>query len=38
MNVPAPYLEALLKKFDRNGNGVVEFEEFLSYLTNCPYK
>jgi hypothetical protein len=38
MKVPAPYLEALLQKFDRNGNGVVEFEEFLSYLTGCPYK
>jgi len=38
MKVPAAYLEALLKKFDRNGNGVVEFEEFLSYLTACPYK
>ena len=38
MKVPATYLEALLQKFDRNGNGVVEFEEFLSYLTACPYK
>ena len=38
LKVPAAYLEALLKKFDRNGNGVVEFEEFLAYLTSCPYK
>jgi len=38
IRVPAPYVEALLKKFDRNGNGVVEFEEMLSFLTHNPYK
>jgi Ca2+-binding EF-hand superfamily protein len=32
------YLDALLKKFDRNGHGVVEFEELLSFLTSSPYK
>lgn len=38
IRVPAPYVEALMKKFDRNGNGVVEFEEMLSFLTHNPYK
>ncbi len=38
MRVPPSHLQALLHKFDRNGNGVVEFEEFLTYLTACPYK
>lgn len=38
IRVPAPYVEALLRKFDRNGNGVVEFEEMLSFLTHSPYK
>ena len=36
--VPKRHLEALLRKFDRNGNGVVEFEEFVAYLTCDPYK
>lgn len=38
IRVPPPYVEALLRKFDRNGNGVVEFEEMLSFLTQNPFK
>ena len=29
---------ALLKKFDTNGNGVIEFEEFCDYIIRNPYK
>jgi Ca2+-binding EF-hand superfamily protein len=32
------YLDALLKRFDRHHNGNIEFEEFVSYLIDCPYK
>jgi len=32
------YLDALLKRFDRNGNGVIEFEEFIGYVMENPYK
>jgi Ca2+-binding EF-hand superfamily protein len=39
LNLAAPdkYLEALLLKFDRNGNGVVEFDEFLQYVVYDRY-
>ena len=39
LNLTAPdkYLEALLVKFDRNGNGIVEFEEFLHFIVNDRY-
>lgn len=32
------YLDALLARFDRRGDGCVEFEEFVSYLVDSPYK
>jgi Ca2+-binding EF-hand superfamily protein len=32
------YLDALLKRFDRRGDGVIEFEELVSYLMEDPYK
>lgn len=32
------YCTALLKKFDKNGNGVIEFEEFCDYIIHNPYK
>jgi len=32
------YLDALLKPFDRNNDGVVEFEELVGYLMEKPYK
>lgn len=32
------YLDALLKRFDRNNNGVIEFEEFIGYVIENPYK
>jgi Ca2+-binding EF-hand superfamily protein len=31
-------LDALLRKFDRRGDGVIEFEEFVAYLMANPYK
>ena len=30
-------LEALIRKFDRNGNGVIEFEEFQTFLVQDRY-
>ena len=38
MSVERKYLTALLNKFDRNGNGVIEFEEFCNFLINDPYR
>jgi len=38
MSVDRRFLTALLKKFDRNGNGVIEFEEFSNFLINDPYR
>lgn len=32
------YLDALLKRFDRRGDGVIEFEELVGYLMENPYK
>ena len=32
------YVSALLKQFDTNGNGVIEFEEFCDYIIRNPYK
>ena len=39
LNLSAPdmYLEALMDKFDRNGNGIVEFEEVLQYVVYDRY-
>lgn len=31
------YLSALFKKFDRDGSGYIEFDEFLYFLTYNPY-
>jgi len=36
--VDTSFLDALLKPFDREGNGVVEFEELVSHLMEKPYK
>ena len=32
------YMRGLFRKFDANDNGVIEFEEFCSFLINDPYK
>ena len=32
------FVTALFKKFDANKNGVIEFEEFMDYLIQNPYK
>jgi len=32
------FLAELLGKFDRNKNGVIEFEEFVHYIIHNPYK
>jgi Ca2+-binding EF-hand superfamily protein len=32
------YLDALLARFDRRGDGCIEFEEFMNYLIDSPYK
>lgn len=32
LNVDDKYLEALIKKLDANGNGQVEFEEFVHFI------
>lgn len=32
------YLDALMKPFDRNKDGIVEFEEMVGYLMEKPYK
>mmetsp|Transcript_21706 Transcript_21706/g.20811 ORF Transcript_21706/g.20811 Transcript_21706/m.20811 type:complete len:123 (+) Transcript_21706:566-934(+) len=32
------YVTALLKKFDANKNGMVEFEEFCEFVIGNPYK
>jgi len=37
LNADDRYLKALLKKFDTNGNGVVEFEEFQKYIVGERY-
>jgi Ca2+-binding EF-hand superfamily protein len=36
--VDTRYLDALLKRFDRRGDGWIEFEEFVGYLMENPYK
>lgn len=38
MSVERKYLTALLNKFDRNGNGVIEFDEFVNFIINDPYR
>ena len=38
LKISTRYLSALLKKFDRNGSGNVEFEDLVAYLTCNPYK
>jgi len=38
MPVHRKYLSALLKCFDREGNGTVVFEEFLNHVLFDPYK
>jgi Ca2+-binding EF-hand superfamily protein len=32
------YVSALFKKFDTNGNGLIEFEEFSNYIIYDAYK
>mmetsp|Transcript_42332 Transcript_42332/g.31011 ORF Transcript_42332/g.31011 Transcript_42332/m.31011 type:complete len:123 (-) Transcript_42332:33-401(-) len=38
ISCPRKYVSALLRKFDANGNGVIEFEEFCHFLIVNPYK
>jgi len=38
MSVERRFLTALLKKFDRNGDGCISFEEFNNFLINDPYR
>ena len=38
ISVERKFLMALLNKFDRNGNGVIEFEEFVNFIIHDPYK
>ena len=37
LNVDEKYLEALIKKLDTNNNGVVEFEELVSFVIQERY-
>ena len=37
INASDKYLEALIGKMDSNKNGVIEFEEFLTYLCHSRY-
>lgn len=37
ISVERKYISAMLKKFDRNQNGVIEFEEFVAFLIKDPY-
>ena len=37
MSVDRKYIQALLAKFDRNKNGVIEFDEFVNFIINDPY-
>ena len=37
LSAPDKYLEAMLTRFDRNENGVCEFEEFLHYIVYDRY-
>jgi len=36
--VDGRFLEALMKPFDRDGNGLIEFEELVGYIMEKPYK
>lgn len=38
INVDLRFLDALLKPLDREGHGIVEFEELVGYLMENPYK
>lgn len=33
-----PFLDQLVAQFDRNQNGVIEFEEFVHFIIHNPYK
>ena len=37
LSVDDKYLEALIKKLDTNGNGFVEFEEFVHFIVQDQY-
>lgn len=37
ISVDRRYIQALLKAFDRNDNGVIEFDEFVNFLVHDPY-
>jgi len=37
ISVDRRFLQGLLKKFDRNGNGAIEFDEFVDFVVNDPY-
>lgn len=38
LSVERKYLAAILKIIDTNNSGAIEFEEFLNYIVNDPYK
>jgi len=38
ISVDRRFLSALMKKFDNNNNGVIEFEEFVNFIVNDPYR
>ena len=37
ISVERRYVMALLKKFDKNQNGVIEFDEFVDFIVHNPY-
>ena len=37
ISVADPYLEAVIKQLDKNGNGGVEFEEFVTFMVADRY-
>jgi len=36
--IDSRYLDALMRPFDRNKDGIVEFEEMVGYLMEKPFK
>lgn len=38
ISVDRKYIQALLRNFDKNGNGVIEFEEFCEFIIQSSFK